>query len=322
MQAKKVFSFLLVVSLTGFGGVGCLAEADSKAKAMAQSIHEELDRLYTAGDVEAQVKYFADNLVRLDPNRPISQGRESWLEYASSQNLGGIEVEGAKTQVIDAWHEGQRLYEYGTSALRIRSPGAQIVDDPTTYFAIWNVEADPKLEFLIWNQSKPVEEVELLGGLGKREAAAHPQLRVSEDKGAAVELAQQIYSRLDQLQVKGKTAEHLEYFADDVVRADPNRAISRGVRRAGATLEGVAKSIRITDQKTSVIDAWQMGGRLYSYGTSHLFYEPIDGGGGGDDPTAFFGIWDVSQSQPQLQFMIWNTTQPVEALELLAQVGR
>jgi hypothetical protein len=152
------------------GVVTAAAQAPSggdrgKAKATAQRIHDELNKMEVAATVEGQDKYFSDQLVRMDAGRPIMRGKAAFSALQKTLRSDGFKVQAAKTTVIDAWEEGGRLYEYGTTDMAIRINQGGITDDPTNYFAIWRVNpagGTPQLEFIIWNAAKPVEQLKVL----------------------------------------------------------------------------------------------------------------------------------------------------------------
>ncbi len=133
-----------------------------EAMATAQKLHSELDRLETAGDVDGQGKYFADNVTRMDSFRPMLRGKAEWLALQKNLRASqvGFKVESISTKVVEAWQEGDRLYEYGTAEMIIRLPGGG-GPDPVNYFATWRVlpASQPQIEFIIWNSTQPVEQL-------------------------------------------------------------------------------------------------------------------------------------------------------------------
>lgn len=136
-----------------------------EAVATAQKLHSELDRMETAGDLEGQAKFFADNVTRMDSFRPMLRGKAEWLALQKNLRTSqvGFKVQSIATKVVEAWQEGDRLYEYGTSAMTIQLPGGG-GDDPIDYFAVWRVNpaSQPQIEFIIWNSSRPVEQLRSL----------------------------------------------------------------------------------------------------------------------------------------------------------------
>lgn len=139
-----------------------------EAMATAQRLHSELDRMETAGDLDGQAKYFADNVTRMDSFRPVLRGKQEWL--ALQRNLRasqvGFKVESISTKVMEAWQEGDRLYEYGTADMRIpiNGGGGGGGGDPVDYFAMWRINpaSQPQIEFIIWNTTQPVEQLKSL----------------------------------------------------------------------------------------------------------------------------------------------------------------
>jgi hypothetical protein len=134
--------------------------------ATAQKLHSELDRLEAAGDLEGQAKYFADNLTRMDSFRPVLRGKQEWLSLQKSLRTTqvGFKVESISTKVMEAWQEGDRLYEYGSSEMRIQTAAGPSGPDPVDYFAVWRVNpaSQPQIEFIIWNSTQPVEQLRSL----------------------------------------------------------------------------------------------------------------------------------------------------------------
>lgn len=144
-----------------------------EAMATAQKLHSELDRLETAGDLEGQAKYFSDNVTRMDAFRPMLRGKQEWL--ALQRNLRttdvGFKVQSISTKVLEAWQEGDRLYEYGQSEMQIQTAAGPIGPDPIDYFIMWRVNpasSSPQIEFIIWNSTKPVEQLNRLATAGTR----------------------------------------------------------------------------------------------------------------------------------------------------------
>lgn len=136
-----------------------------EAIATAQKAHAELDRLETAGDLEGQAKYFSDNVVRMDAFRPITRSKQEWLALQRDLRSSkvGFKVQAINTKVLEAWQEGDRLYEYGQSTIRFQTAGGG-GDDPIEYFMTWRVNpaTNPQAEFIIWNTTQPVEQLRTL----------------------------------------------------------------------------------------------------------------------------------------------------------------
>jgi ketosteroid isomerase-like protein len=159
----RIGSFAMVLALAS--GIVCFGQ-DEKAMATAQRLHNELDKLEQTGNLERQASYFHDNVVRMDAFRPMSKGKSQWLGL--QQNLRAkntYKVETIKTTVVNAWQEGDRLYEYGTAEMRIQTPAGGAAD-PINYFAVWRINpatrATPQIDFIIWNTAKPVQQLNTL----------------------------------------------------------------------------------------------------------------------------------------------------------------
>lgn len=157
----RMFVFTLVMALAGIVGFGQKAATDTsttptsqQAIATAQSLHDQMNQLEVAGDLNGQAKYFSDNIVRMDNNRPIETGKAAWLASQTALRTGprGFKVQSISTRVANAWVEGNRLYEYGNTSMTILLDGT-IIDDPTKYFGVWVLgnPGGPQLELLIWN---------------------------------------------------------------------------------------------------------------------------------------------------------------------------
>lgn len=133
------------------------------AMATAQRLHDELNQLEVRSEIDAQSKYFADDVVRFDQNRPPQRGKEAFLSYAKQMRSVGFKVESATTTVMNAWSDGTRLVEYGTTDLK-GSFGGVAGDDPVNYLAVWRINpanpADAQIETIIWNTQKPVAGAE------------------------------------------------------------------------------------------------------------------------------------------------------------------
>lgn len=133
------------------------------AMATAQQLHDELNRLEIAGSIDGQTRYYAEDVMRLDSNRVPSKGREAFLSYARAAHEAGYRPIAATTTVLDAWIEGGRMVEYGTTTLQVSFDGAAVVDDPVNYLAVWRIDpADPmaaQIETIIWNTQKPMEQL-------------------------------------------------------------------------------------------------------------------------------------------------------------------
>jgi len=135
----------------------------STAIATAQRLHAELNKLEIANRIDEQAKYYADDVVRLDPNRAPQRGKEKFLSYARQMRTAGYKVESATTTVMNAWSDGTRLVEYGTTQLR-GTFGGVVGDDPVSYLAVWRINlanpTDAQIETIIWNAQKPVVGLE------------------------------------------------------------------------------------------------------------------------------------------------------------------
>lgn len=135
----------------------------STAIATAQRLHDELNQLEIGRNIDGQGKYFADDVVRLDPNRPPQKGKEAFLSYARQMSTVGYQVESATTRVMHAWSDGTRLVEYGTTELK-GTFGGVAGEDPVNYLAVWRINpanpSDAQIETIIWNTQKPVAGLE------------------------------------------------------------------------------------------------------------------------------------------------------------------
>lgn len=135
------------------------------AMTVAQQLHEELDELEVKGNIDEQVRYFSKDLVRLDPYRSPEKGLDAFLSYARTMRERGYKAEFAETTVLDAWVEGGRMVEYGTTILRASFNGA-VMDDPVNYLAVWRINPkkpmEAQIETIIWNPQKPLAPLERL----------------------------------------------------------------------------------------------------------------------------------------------------------------
>jgi hypothetical protein len=155
--------FTVVMALAG---VVCMAQkaatatstntttiANQAAVSQAQALHDQMNQLEVAGNLDGQVKYFTENVVRMDDDKPTQTGRAAWYASQQAMRASGFKVNSISTQVTGAWVEGNRLYEYGNTSMIITIDGT-IIDDPTKYFAVWVLGgANPQIELLIWNSA-------------------------------------------------------------------------------------------------------------------------------------------------------------------------
>ena len=142
----------------------------------------------------------------------------------------------------------------------------------------------------------------------------------SQSDARAVERAQKLHNEMDQIETRGDVESQQKYFSESVVRMDAFRPMEKGREKWVALQKAMraTSQTRVTSTKTTVVSAWQEGGRLYEYGTADLKLKAGAGGGGGDDPVNYFAVWKVDPAQPQIEFIIWNTTKPVAALQKLS----
>lgn len=135
------------------------------AMAVAHRLHEQLNELEMKGSIDDQGRYFSKDLVRLDPYRSPEMGLDAFLSYARTMRDRGYKAEFAKTTVLDAWIEGGRMVEYGTTILRASFKGA-VMDDPVNYLAVWRINPEKpmeaQIETIIWNPQKPLVSLERL----------------------------------------------------------------------------------------------------------------------------------------------------------------
>lgn len=162
-----VYRICVIAMVMALAGVVCLGQKASgstttitpqnqQAISMAQSLHDQMNQLELTGDLNGMLRYFTDNVVRMDNNRPMEVGRDAWLTSQTAMRTGatGFKTQSISTHVTNAWSDGSRLYEYGTTSMSVMINGT-IVDDPTKYFAVWvlNPTGAPQIELLIWNMT-------------------------------------------------------------------------------------------------------------------------------------------------------------------------
>ncbi len=128
--------------------------ANQAAISQAQALHNQMNQLEVAGNLDAQVKFFHENVVRMDDDKPTTTGRGAWYASQKAMRASGFQVNSISTQVTNAWIEGNRLYEYGNTSMIITISGGTIIDDPTKYFAVWVLGGpNPQIELLMWNSA-------------------------------------------------------------------------------------------------------------------------------------------------------------------------
>lgn len=156
-----VFTVVMVLA-----GVVCLGQnaatatstttttiANQAAISQAQALHDQMNQLEAAGNLDGQVRYFHEDVVRMDDDKATQTGRAAWYASQKAMRASGFKINSISTQVTNAWVEGNRLYEYGNTSMIITIDGT-IVDDPTKYFAVWVLGGtQPQIELLIWNSA-------------------------------------------------------------------------------------------------------------------------------------------------------------------------
>lgn len=165
MRAWKTLGLTIVFLALATGVGGAQQAPDKELIARVQKLHDELDRLQVSGAPEQQAAMFADDVIRMDPNRPAAKGKEEFLASMKTLQARSFAVTSAKTQVEHAWQSGNMIFEYGTGTLQIKTTkdGAASTD-PIKYFMVWS--SDPagsyRVRHVIWNTSGPVPATELL----------------------------------------------------------------------------------------------------------------------------------------------------------------
>jgi hypothetical protein len=143
----------------------------------------------------------------------------------------------------------------------------------------------------------------------------------SQSEPKAVEMAQKLHNQLDQLESRGDLESQQKFFHESVVRMDAFRPMTKGRDKWMA----LQKSMRTKGQtqvqstQTTVVSAWQEGGRLYEYGTADLKVKVGEKGAAGRDPVNYFAVWRVNPA-PEIEFIIWNTAAPVAALRTFSEI--
>ena len=127
------------------------------------SMRQQVDNLaMKGGSIEEASKFFTDDYMMMEPNRPTFNGKKAYLDRVDSLVKSGVKINSVKRTVIDVWQSGDRIYEIGTAEFKLkipRLPGP--TTDPTAYFTIWQTQADGsmKMKYSIWNtQRKMVVE--------------------------------------------------------------------------------------------------------------------------------------------------------------------
>lgn len=169
--------FTVVMALAG---VVCLAQrvtqtttgtttiANQTAISQAQSLHDQMNQLEVAGNLDAQVRYFTDGVVRMDDDKPTTTGRAAWYASQKSMRSSGFKVNSISTQVTNAWIEGNHLYEYGNTSMIISTDGTTIIDDPTKYFCVWILGgANPQIELIMWNSAGTASQTAVAKAVAK-----------------------------------------------------------------------------------------------------------------------------------------------------------
>jgi ketosteroid isomerase-like protein len=166
MKALKVLGLSIVV-VTLATGVAAAQQAAPEKELIAkvQKLHDELDRLQVSGSPEQQAALFAEDVLRMDPNRPAAKGKEEFLSGMKRMLASEFAVTSAKTEVLHAWQSGNMIFEYGTGTLHVKTARAgAAAADPIKYFMAWS--SDPagsyKVQYVIWNTSQTVPATELL----------------------------------------------------------------------------------------------------------------------------------------------------------------
>jgi hypothetical protein len=157
-RVYPVVRCLLIASAMVFcAGAASAQERDPKSIETAQKLHDEMNQLEVKGDLQGQEKFFHEQVVRMDSFRPMQKGRAQWMAgQRKLRSAAKFKVESITTKVENAWKDGGHLYEYGTTQMRIRTAGGASVSDPVDYFAVWAVNPNPQIQFIIWNTAAPV----------------------------------------------------------------------------------------------------------------------------------------------------------------------
>lgn len=135
--------------------------------AKVQKLNEELDRLQATNDPQKQAEIFADDIVQMNPNHPMIQGKEAVMRMMTAVRKKPVRIVSSKTHVINAWQSNNMIFEYGTTVGALEKVGeTKDAADPGDFFLAW--VSDPaarngyKVQFSIWNTTKPVAQTNML----------------------------------------------------------------------------------------------------------------------------------------------------------------
>jgi ketosteroid isomerase-like protein len=167
MIIAKTIAFwvaFLAIAASVAGAQEKKAYSNEELVAKVQKLHDELDRLQVSGTPEKQAEIFADDVVRMDPNHKVTEGKKPFLESMNRLKSEKFTVTSSKTKVLNAWQSGNMIFEYGTGELRIKTGAGGGGRDPIDYFMAWAVDpaGQYKVQFVIWNTAKPVAQTKML----------------------------------------------------------------------------------------------------------------------------------------------------------------
>ena len=141
-------------------------QSSSQALALAHKLNEHLDAMQATNNPQQMITVFADDAVRMDPNRVMIRGKDAIFRQMMNSQKKPVQVLSAKSTAMHAWQTENMLFEYGTVAAQIQMGDGTIVDDPTNFFLAWVANPAAPLgysvQFSIWNTSRPVEQLKLL----------------------------------------------------------------------------------------------------------------------------------------------------------------
>jgi ketosteroid isomerase-like protein len=129
-------------------------ESATDLGARLEKTNKAIERAMLAGDYEAILSYYTDDVVLVPDFQPAVRGKSAVWEGYTKQQKAGVTFHSFSATTEKIWTSGKDVYEYGTfgqavSARDHAKPKAYY----GSYFMIWEEQPDGALliKYVIWN---------------------------------------------------------------------------------------------------------------------------------------------------------------------------
>ncbi|MBN1509665.1 MAG: DUF4440 domain-containing protein [Sedimentisphaerales bacterium] len=148
----KNVAILVLGGIVVLQGAGMLAgrEATEDLKARVEEIGDKAEQCFLAGDVDAMLQYYCDDVISMPEFHPMVKGKADLKRQTEAILAMGMTFAALESTALDVQGSGELVYEVGTFRQAIVLPGGkEPLEQKGKYVTIWKRQPDGTLKIAV-----------------------------------------------------------------------------------------------------------------------------------------------------------------------------